>query len=372
MNTETNEQQSEVVLPGQRLRLAREKLGFSQQQVADKLCLKLSVVKDIEQDTTHKQLAPAFVRGYIRSYARLLSIPEQEVLPTPQPSVTIMAPKISPAQSINLRSRRSKKQRDLLFKFLTLLIFLLVIGLTISWWWQNHKAAQQDLKNSVAQSHASNVSTDPKSVPLVLDNSEATSANSQSANTSSSERGDINSKATSAPPAASNTQLGQPQATQSQPETAAQPIAGMPSSAVTPSEQQAERQSNPLTQLVPSAHNAAPQTSTTPPAIETTGSELPVVSANSVNNDTHSSVADHGLHFTFANHCWLEVFDGSGKKLFSGLQKKGATLDLTGTLPYRIKLGAPASVTLTFDNKPVDLSRFALKNQVARFTLGTQ
>lgn len=57
------------------------------------------------------------------------------------------------------------------------------------------------------------------------------------------------------------------------------------------------------------------------------------------------------------------------KKLFSGIQRSGATLNLAGQTPYKLKIGAPAAVQIQFQGKPVDLSRFIRTNQVARLTL---
>lgn len=63
------------------MRNAREQLGLSQQAVAERLCLKVSTVRDIEEDKAPADLASTFLRGYIRSYARLVHIPEEELLP---------------------------------------------------------------------------------------------------------------------------------------------------------------------------------------------------------------------------------------------------------------------------------------------------
>ncbi|MCL6408298.1 DUF4115 domain-containing protein, partial [Dickeya dadantii] len=77
----------------------------------------------------------------------------------------------------------------------------------------------------------------------------------------------------------------------------------------------------------------------------------------------------HALVMTFTADCWLEVTDVSGKKLFSGMQRNGSTLNLDGQSPYQLKIGAPAAVQIKFQGKPVDLSRFVRSSQVARLTL---
>lgn len=93
MNTETNHDQSAAQTTGIRLRNAREQLGLSQQAVAERLCLKVSTVRDIEEDKAPAELASTFLRGYIRSYARLVHIPEEELLPMMEKQAPVRAAK---------------------------------------------------------------------------------------------------------------------------------------------------------------------------------------------------------------------------------------------------------------------------------------
>jgi cytoskeleton protein RodZ len=58
---------------GKRLRNAREAAGWSASAVAEKLHLRTDIVLALEQEDRHQELAPAFMRGYIRSYSQLVS-----------------------------------------------------------------------------------------------------------------------------------------------------------------------------------------------------------------------------------------------------------------------------------------------------------
>ena len=62
MNTEATHDQNEALTTGARLRNAREQLGLSQQAVAERLCLKVSTVRDIEEDKAPADLASTFSR----------------------------------------------------------------------------------------------------------------------------------------------------------------------------------------------------------------------------------------------------------------------------------------------------------------------
>ncbi len=63
MNTEATQDHQEANTTGARLRHAREQLGLSQQAVAERLCLKVSTVRDIEDDKAPADLASTFLRG---------------------------------------------------------------------------------------------------------------------------------------------------------------------------------------------------------------------------------------------------------------------------------------------------------------------
>lgn len=76
MNTEASQDQTVPETTGVRLRQARESLGLTQQTVAERLCLKVSTIRDIEEDKAQANLASTFHRGYIRSYAKLVHLPK--------------------------------------------------------------------------------------------------------------------------------------------------------------------------------------------------------------------------------------------------------------------------------------------------------
>lgn len=70
---------SEALLPGKRLQSARKSQSMSEQDVARKLHLSVTVVKALESDDYERLPEPAFVKGYIRNYARLVGLPADEV-----------------------------------------------------------------------------------------------------------------------------------------------------------------------------------------------------------------------------------------------------------------------------------------------------
>ncbi|EPO6660736.1 TPA: cytoskeleton protein RodZ [Klebsiella aerogenes] len=322
MNTEATQDHQEANSTGARLRNAREQLGLSQQAVAERLCLKVSTVRDIEEDKAPADLASTFLRGYIRSYARLVHIPEEELLPMMAKQAPIRAAKVAPMQSFSLGKRR--KKRDGWLMSFTWLILFVVIGLSGAWWWQDHKAQQEEI-TSMADQSTSDLNGS-QSIPL--DTSSANNApDTTAANTNSAPVDTSTAPAPSAPAATSapvdNNAVVAP--SQANVDTAAAPAAPAPTSA------------------------------------------LPTDQANAA-----AAASAQDLVMNFSADCWLEVSDATGKKLFSGLQRKGGNLNLSGQAPYKLKIGAPAAVQIQYLGKPVDLSRFIRTNQVARLTLNAE
>lgn len=82
MNREQNEErQAEIAqTPGEMLRAAREQLGYSQKDIANRLRLRLSVINDIEDNRFEQAQLATFTRGYVRSYAKYVGVDEKSIL----------------------------------------------------------------------------------------------------------------------------------------------------------------------------------------------------------------------------------------------------------------------------------------------------
>jgi cytoskeleton protein RodZ len=334
MNTEATQDSQAAQSTGTRLRNAREQLGLSQQAVAERLCLKVSTVRDLEDDTTPADLASTFLRGYIRSYARLVHIPEEELLPILEKEVPVRAAKMAPMQNMSLGKRR--KKRDGWLMSFTWLVLFVVIGLTGAWWWQNHKAQQEEISTMADQSSAelnANDSSNGQNVPL-----------------------DTSGAQDQAPGATADNSQPAPDASANAPAATAQTAPEQTAPAVSP-----DAQSN---AVVPPSQANVDNTAT---AAANPAAPLPTDQAA-----VTPTAGANALVMNFNADCWLEVSDATGKKLFSGLQRKDGTLNLEGQAPYKLKIGAPAAVQIQFQGKPVDLSRFIRTNQVARLTLNAE
>jgi len=69
--------------PGSRLRQVRRQAGFSKEQIAEHLHLRLSIIEAIENDRydQYDEVEElVFIRGYLRAYASLLNLPADEII----------------------------------------------------------------------------------------------------------------------------------------------------------------------------------------------------------------------------------------------------------------------------------------------------
>ncbi|MGL5154315.1 MAG: helix-turn-helix domain-containing protein, partial [Aeromonas veronii] len=125
---------SQAVGPGQLLRNAREQLGWTREQVASRIHLRLTLIAAIESDTYDKHTSHTFIRGYLRTYAKLVGIPDETIL------AAYDKLGLTPPDNIDMQSfsRRSRQQaNDSRLKVVTWLVILVLIALSVAWWWQS-------------------------------------------------------------------------------------------------------------------------------------------------------------------------------------------------------------------------------------------
>ena len=124
---------------GQQLQQAREQRGLSQQQVAVQLNLKPDVVVKLESDQLDGTLE-TYARGYVRAYARLMKLPEQELLA----AYGKHGDEHNTAKPMRTFSNRAAHQAtENRFMWLTYAIIALLLVLLFIWWWQSERNVVQ-------------------------------------------------------------------------------------------------------------------------------------------------------------------------------------------------------------------------------------
>ncbi len=346
----TQSKPAAAVKLGERLSQAREAMGFTQEDVASRLYLEPRIITALEKER-YNQLPPViFVQGYLRSYAKLLNLPPEEVLNQYYRSTDQAPPKLSSEATVQQQRRMGQHHEDsphrtrYWWNGMTLLLVLVLIGL-VAWRYSGHLSLPDLLEGSQQQNDdpasASNVMELPPQPPLTLP-----------ANDAGAEASNPNAEYT--PPTESST------ATSEDPKTTIESIALPPIATGTPPDA--------ATTAQPATNNTAtgsdePEPSETMPDAETAAPAA-----------TGTATADAApaplLELDFTGASWVSITDKKGKRLLYTTAKAGDKHKIeSGEPPFKVTLGRSQSVSnFKFRGEAVDLSKYQGKK--ARFTLG--
>lgn len=319
------------VNPGETLRQARESNGWSLAEVALKLNLTTTSLANLEAGAFDKLPGHTFARGYIRAYAKLLGI-DQAVLVQEFDQFTGTDSQGSSVHGLG-RIEEPVRVSHTILRIVSLLLLIAVIGGGFVWWQDQTSQRTKDMTSN-AMEHVEVESADGTTQIHPLDEPE--------------DQAVVEGQGVAeAPPA---TEQPAPQTT---PAPAANAPAPAPANSATPAAPTVQAH-------VPAAPVQAPAT-TAPVA-----PAAPAISAPT----TPALIAGDGrVQITFIADCWTQITDGNGKVLFSGLKRKGDTLDQGGKPPLTLRLGYARGAQVAYNGQPVDVAPFT-SGETARLKLG--
>ncbi len=301
---------------GQQLKAAREALNLTIEDVSQKTNLKKSHIESIENDIFVLQnVAPTFVRGYVRNYVRFLRLPEELVSSVNYGEV------ILPKEVINKTSSEKAVQRsqNTWVRYLTIAILLGAIGMTLAWWYQDYQAEQESRDQFVTNA------TIPvkKPEPVIL-------------------------------PA--------PQPVIQEP--ASQPVTQEPAPVI-------EEPKNVVTPIQPMTNNFEVVSSEEiEEQSETKGANAlqQVEQEESAQIEQSDSMIETELRIEISGkESWISVKDAKSKRsLAEKLYTNGEVLTFNNSEEYRLTIGAPANVKIYYKGKEVPLK---IDGRVARIKL---
>jgi hypothetical protein len=351
--TESLNTTSELSL-GQQLKQAREALGLSVEDVAKKTNLKKSHIESLENDIFVLQnVAPTFVRGYVRNYVRFLRLPEGLVSSVNYGEVILPKTVINNAQP----SKVKQKSQTQWVKYLTIAILLGALGMTLVWWYQDYQKEQANRDQFVI---AANQETQQQT--------------------------------NNAAPAKNEIALPALQTENKTVETAAQPAVA-PAVEVAKTEQAVEpvKIETPVVEqpVVTAPTETTAQTESEKQSIQAVENAEPTANAESAvnvlqqnNATTEQPVAEEQapqqalpidallrIEVT-GKESWITVKGASSKKsLAEKLYTSGEVLTFNENEQYRLTIGAPANVKIYYKGEEVPLK---IDGRVARIKLPLQ
>jgi len=325
----------EVVGPGQMLAQARCKMGLSQQDVADRLNFRTTLVKGIEEENFDPSVPATFNRGYLRNYAKLVNLSADEVLSAYE-MLNIAQQQCAELQSF---SKGTEKQAESnLIMWISYLILAVLIGSTIVWWLQETKD-----NNETFIPASLDISTKEIEIEDALVNKSVTD-NRRSANTQvesdNIENGNVVKLDDSLHEEQKKTNTIQ------------------------------SEKSEVKVSLAETLMDAPIADETQNKAIVTELKSSVVENSETLtqNDLDETSAVNSEVLFTFTGDCWVNIYDATGERLAWGIKKSGYVMTVSGQAPFNITLGKPELVTIEYNENVIDMSQFNRGN-IAKFSL---
>ena len=379
---------------GQSLRQAREQQNLTTAQVAQQLNLSKSLIDDLESDQVDAKLSSTFVRGYLRSYAKLLKLSGPEVIEAYNKNSKGLHQ--IPSLTRSFSQRTAKEATESRFMWVTyFVIFVFVVLLVVGFWQSRFGSSASGTALPMAQTDETMLASEaakpaetpvyPQPEPVPAQNSiPVTQLDRSPAATDTPTLTDapqtnlttdvptvppaqelVAGGATTAPAVENSTAASTGVVTTSGPATVENP----PAVAVQTAPVQNASQS--LTTEVP-ATAPADIAAVPVPAVNNADTSVQTPTPTTPDAQTNTPVdasANATINLSLTAECWVDVVDATGKRLVFGSRQAGEQLNLRGVAPVKVLLGNAAAATLSFNGAAIDLSGYPT-GRVARLTLG--
>ncbi|WP_105896673.1 RodZ domain-containing protein [Haemophilus influenzae] len=154
----------QALSPGEIFRQTREALNLSLEDVAKEITLRPSILEQLENNEFIQKSTPSiFVKGYVRSYAKFLRLPDSVW------ENIVFAETEKNDLGKNARSTRAVNQYSSHNRWigrLTAIVFVIVIGMTGLWWWQSYQQNTQE-RDDLVQSYVASTENNQPATALV-------------------------------------------------------------------------------------------------------------------------------------------------------------------------------------------------------------
>ncbi len=383
MNTQQDNEASNMnaipaagVSVGLTLREAREQLGLSINDVSNRIKFAPKQIEWLEADDFVRLPEAAFVRGFVRSYARLLKLNSADLL-SGLPSVYLQTSSAHEIKSVDIPMPNSftARRHNIIW-----LAAALAIAVTLAIFERMHDPVPEK--------------TEIESVTSTVQTQELQLPNETTGNVSDQKAEQVLPSVTVTQRAIEVNKVPAPQQAvrlTPAPVLQQQVVRVTP----TPAPVQAALPSTPATMPVTAVpkqpkpdHSAqllmpwlpyAQQTKRAAPAPADTSAAAPTSEAQpkpttntttntNTNTNTVASGPDHALRIEFDEDAWLEIKDANEKVLVSRMHTAGSLVRVTGKAPLLVVIGNARAVRLFDNGKKINLERY-INGDVARVTL---
>ena len=155
----------QVLSPGEIFRQTREALNLSLEDVAKEITLRPSILEQLENNEFIQKSTPSiFVKGYVRSYAKFLRLPDSvwENIVFAETEKNDLGKNARSTRAVNQYSSHNNRW----IGRLTAIVFVIVIGMTGLWWWQSYQQNTQE-RDDLVQSYVASTENNQPATDLV-------------------------------------------------------------------------------------------------------------------------------------------------------------------------------------------------------------
>jgi cytoskeleton protein RodZ len=332
--------------PGERLQAARIQQGLSLDDVADRMHLSLSILKAIEDNNFEEITAPIFVKGYLRAYARIVSLNEDEMILQYLDFYSEEDPPINSTSNI----LPELSVGDARIKWTTYLVILVIGVLLVAWWWNREQNSE---------------------LPISLDSQSTEQRPSTDADVIDSEIEAVSKDAT-ATITTNGVESSQVEPAAMEPAETAEPAAMEPaetaeSAAIEPAEADESVAIEPAEISEPPAQEPVAVEAET---LEFDGGSLETTPAVPVEPVRLAPSGSDKLKITVSADTWTDVKDTNNYQLVYDLLRAGDSVELLGEAPFSVFLGNGNGVEIRFNDEAIDVSRRIRDDNTARLKIG--
>ena len=360
--------------PGERLQAARIKKGLSVEDVANRMHLSTSILEAIEENNFDEITAPIFVKGYLRAYARIVALSEDEMIEQYLEMYSEEDPPISSTSNVV----PELSSTDARIKWTTYFVIALLAVFLAAWWWNK----QQNID-----------------APVSLDVQSSTLAEKASEEVMIGSGIEAGSEAVDAEVVVVDAAAGAPDSsTEPSQSMAADPVPdssttlGTVASEIEVVEGEADVEPNEVAMAESDTSAAAPE-----PVVETLET-LETQADSSVSSDAAQSVAatqpeptpvaepaqagtrqrpgrsaptgSDKLRIVVHADTWADVKDSSNYQMVYDLLRADSTVELTGAAPFSVFLGNGHGVEVLFNGEEFGFSSRIRDDNTARLKIG--
>lgn len=346
--------------PGSVLKAARDECGKSIEEIAESLHLRTSVVDAMEKGRYDEFDSPVFLKGYFRSYCRLVGLHEERMIELLDAQLAQSEKDLEQEQAL-IKAHAKAKARN---KLLLVMVVIVALAVAAGVWSSMQNGAETAVTDNVEGSIPVEGSTPVEdsipaegstpveqpsnnegslSEPEEARDTEGLGVESQESNADSSSQVAIQAgdeQVVSTPDGEAFDQTKLPEAEKN--ETLSAELAPMISPSLTTVAPQAENVSN-------DGLDAEAATSKVAPEVAKPRSEKVVIE--------------------FSGDCWFTLKNGDDKTVYASLKREGDRVEYEGAAPLRIVLGAADTALVSYGGNQVDLSPYTRRNGRAEFVL---